>query len=237
MSRTSKQAERRRETAAASKQRRQKVIAFGGLGVLALLLVIQGPKLMKLVGDGSTAVAAPAPGVPGTALPAAAPPERKQPTALLVKGGGADPFQVRSLRDLDPQAADVSAPNGSRDPFRKSAAATFTPAAAPPPARLPGRIVVGTPTPDAVAKRGWIVVLASVRNGVGRAYAERFASRANGRGLSASVLDSSTRKTLRSGYYVVYTGPYATVSAVRRASGRAHASGYSTAYIREILRY
>ncbi len=98
--------------------------------------------------------------------------------------------------------------------------------------------MVGTPSsPNAVAKHGWIVVLASVRTGAGRAYAERVATGARGRLGTVSVLDSSTRRPLRAGYFVVYTGPYGSRSAVQRAAGTAHSAGYRTAYVREIVRY
>ena len=40
-----------------------------------------------------------------------------------------------------------------------------------------------------------------------------------------------------SGYYVVYTGPFATLREVQRSAAHVHAFGYRTAYIREILRY
>ena len=49
MRKPTRQVERRRATAAAKKQQRQKVIAFGGLGVLALMMFIQGPKLLDAV--------------------------------------------------------------------------------------------------------------------------------------------------------------------------------------------
>ena len=64
----------------------------------------------------------------------------------------------------------------------------------------------------------------------------RRASNASGFG-SLAVLDSSTRKPLRAGYYVVYTGPFASLAAVQRSAAHVHAFGYRTAYVREILRY
>ena len=239
MRKPSRQVERRRATAAAKKQRRQKVIAFGGLGVLALLMFIQGPKLLDAVNGSEPPAAAPAPLTPV----ALAPEESPQPSTLLAKATNVDPFAVRHLASADPQPTAVSGPAGTRDPFAKGAAPTPSrpvsaprPAAAP--ARLPQRIVVGTPSsPNAVAKHGWIVVLASVRTGAGRAYAERVAKGARGRLGTVSVLDSSTRRPLRAGYFVVYTGPYGSLSAVQRAAGRARSAGYRTAYVREILRY
>ena len=81
-------------------------------------------------------------------------------------------------------------------------------------------------------------MLASVQTRLGRAYAERFATASGRNGLgSVSVLDSSTRKPLRSGYFVVYTGPFASLAAVQRSAAHVRAFGYRTAYVREILRY
>jgi hypothetical protein len=223
--------QKRLAQAAAKKQRRQKVIAFGGLGVLAILMFIQGPKLLNAFGgtDASTAGAADVPVAPVAS-------RGKDRRALrLVKASGADPFAYRSLADNDPRAGSVLGPGGTHDPFAPDAASR----AARPLARpLPGRIVVGTPRRGAVAKRGWIVVLASVQTRVGRAYAERFARGARRNGLrSISVLSSSTRKPLRAGYYVVYTGPFRSLSAVQRSAARVRARGYGTAYVRQLLRY
>jgi hypothetical protein len=225
---------KRRATAAAKKQRRQMVIAFGGLAVLAILLLIQGPKLLAAFGGSETPAASPA----SEALPVPEP-ERKPRSSLLTRAPRLDPFAARRLPNGDPQMAAVSAPAGARDPFQQKSVPAPAPAPTPAaPAPLPQRIVVGTPSsPNAVAEHGWIVVLASVRTGAGRAYAQRVARVAEGRGLDASVLDSSTRRPLRAGYYVVYTGPYSTLSAVQGAAGRVRASGYRTAYVREILRY
>jgi SPOR domain len=226
---------KRQATAAAKKQRRQKVIAFGGLGVLALLLVIQGPKMLELfTGPGTEApVAAPAP------APPAAPAPMEEPTSdLLAKASSVDPFASRGLPDQDPQMASVPTPAGARDPFQQKAVPAPPPAATPPPAALPGRIVLGTPaSPNAVAQRGWIVIVASIRTSAGRAYAERVAASANRRGLEVSVLDSSTRRPLRAGYFVVYTGPFDTLSDVQRSATVVRGAGFRTAYVRELLVY
>ena len=231
---------KRAEAAAAKKQRRQMVIAFGGLGVLAILLVIQGPKLLDAFGGSDAPVAAPVTTV------VAAPPDvdRGSQEALDALDGGGDPFAAHALADNDPQVGVVASPDGSRDPFAPArsaspppSAASPSPAPAPTPPTLPNQIVVGTPTEGAVAKPGWIVVLASIQTRLGQSYAERFATRVRSNGLDVEVLDSSTRKPLRAGYYVVYTGPYATLGAVQRAAAHVHAFGYRTAYIRQILRY
>lgn len=235
---SSKAHQRRVATVAAAKQRRKKVIAFAGLGVLAILMFIQGPKLLDAFAgsDGATTAAEPA--------PAASVPEKKAATSRalrFLKATGADPFASRALADNDPRAGSISGPGGTRDPFGQSAATRpvkpAAPVANPVAAPVPGKIVLGTPTLGAVAKRGWIVVLASVQARVGRTYAQRFASRVRTNGLEVSVLNSSTNEPLRAGYYVVYTGPFATLAAVQRSAAHVHAFGYRTAYVREILRY
>ncbi len=230
-----KKQETRRAKAAAAKQRRQKMIAFGGLGVLAILIVIQGPKLLDAFGGSDR----PAPAT-SEAAPAVPAPTGGDRSPLLFKSAGADPFATRALADNDPRAEAVAGPRGTHDPFAQSRVAS-SPASSPSPTpspQLPKRIVIGTPTPNAVAKRGWIVILASIQTRVGRSYAEQFAARARRDGVGIiSVLDSSTKKTLRSGYYVVYTGPFATLDAVQQSAAHVHAFGYRTAYVREIVRY
>ena len=75
-------------------------------------------------------------------------------------------------------------------------------------------------------------------DGAGRSVAERIATNARKDGLGeVGVLDSSTRRPLRAGYYVAYAGPYSSGAAVRDAAAQAHALGYRTAYIRELVRY
>ena len=234
----SKAQQKRAATAAAKKQRRQKVMAFGGLGVLAILMFIQVPKLLGGSDSPESVAVAATPVIP-------APETGKDARALrlLLKNAGADPFASRSLADNDPRAGSVSGPGGTHDPFVESGSSTpaapATPSTEDPVAApLPGKIVLGTPKAGAVARRGWIVVLASVQNRFGRAYAERFATRVRQNGLgTVSVLDSSTRKPLRAGYFVVYTGPFESLAAVQRSAAHVHAFGYRTAYVREILRY
>ncbi len=236
-------AQKRLANAAAAKQRRQKVIALGLLGVLAILLVIQGPKLLDAFGGSGGSASTALPVTPVVAAPSSDEHDGSGRALRFLKASGVDPFASRSLADNDPRAGAVSAPKGTHDPFVQiggSSAVSASPAPKPESVAqpLPKRIVIGTPTPNAVAKRGWIVVLASIQTRVGRAYAESFATRVRRNGLApVSVLDSSTRKPLRSGYYVVYTGPFVTLNEVQRSAAHVHAFGYRTAYIREILRY
>jgi hypothetical protein len=88
-----------------------------------------------------------------------------------------------------------------------------------------------------VAKHGWIVILASIRTRNGQSAAVRFARDARPNVGALSVLNSSNRRPLRGGYWVVYSGPYSTLGAVSRRAGDIHASGYRTAYIRELIAY
>jgi hypothetical protein len=230
---------KRRKTAAEQKARRQKVFLVVLAGVFGLMLVFQGPKLLgALGGDEPVATALPAPVVPEKS------PAERRAFRALPQGPGEDPFVTRSVSDRDPQAASVvSGPSGTRDPFAGSATPAAPAARAPAPEAAPapiaGQIVVGTPqTPNAVAERGWIVILASIRTSAGQAYAQRVASIARSRRVGpVSVLDSSSRKPLRAGYYVVYTGPFDSLGEVQRSASRVRSSGYRTAYVREILRY
>ena len=233
-SKPSKNAQRRLAAAAAAKGRRQKVIAFGGLGLLGVLLFIQGPRMLDLLSTPEVTTLAARPVVPGAAR---SEPKPAKPAAL--PSTGADPFAVRALPNTDPGAGSVPAPEGASDPFVQIASAAQEPAAQPTAApALPKQIIIGTPEPNKTARRGWIVVIASIPVGSGRRGAERFARNVARDGLaSVDVLESSTRRSLRAGYYVVYNGPYATLRAVQRAAGRVHALGYRTAYVRRILQY
>ena len=233
----------RRAAVTAAKERRKKIFAFGGLGVLAILLVIQGPKILDAFGGSTAPTAAPVPVTP-TAVPDDPARARK---ALSTLPPGSDPFATRSLAGNDPAAGDVATPRGLRDPFAAGGSSAPAPVSSPAtpakspsaaPSPLPRQIVLGTPTAGVAGRRGWIVVMASIQTRVGRAYAESFAARVKRSGLgTVSVLDSSTRKPLRAGYFVVYTGPFATLDAVQRSAAHVHAFGYRTAYIREILSY
>jgi len=204
----------------AAKQRRQKILVVVLACVLVALLAYEVPHLLKR--NSSSA----APGVPAASsvMPTAHGAKR-----LRGSGSGADPFAVRSLPSGDARAA----AGGGPDPFTASSSAS--PAASV--ARLPKQIVIGRPGGHRVAKRGWIVILASIPTNNGRGAASRFARSARGSVGALSVLNSSNRRPLRGGYWVVYSGPYATLSAVSRRAGAIHGAGYRTAYIRELIAY
>jgi hypothetical protein len=203
----------------AAKQRRQKILVVVLAAVLAVLLAYELPQLLKR-SSGNSSAAVPA---------AAAASIPKKPVSRHGGGIGVDPFAIKSLPDGDAHAV----AGGGPDPFNassSSSAATST-------AALPTRIVIGTPGGHRVAEHGWIVILASIPTSNGRPAALRFAHGARRSVGGLSVLNSSNRRPLRGGYWVVYSGPYSTLAAVSRRAGNIHAAGYRTAYIRELITY
>ena len=181
---------------------------------LTALLLWQLPEVLDR-SSGSTAAAAP---------PAAVPAPR---TKSQHRGAGGDPFAGNPLPNQD--ARPVTA--GGADPFKGGGPTAL--AQQP----IPGQIVIGQPGADRVATHGWIVILASIPTRNGRASAVQFARGARARVGSLSILNSSRRRPLRGGYWVVYSGPYATLAAVSRQAGSIHSAGYGTAYIRELITY
>ena len=103
---------------------------------------------------------------------------------------------------------------------------------------IPGTIVIGKPGAGRVAVKGWIVILASIPTGNGEDAATSFAAQARKRSIgTVSVLNSSNKRPLRGGYWVVYTGPYNTLAQVSVAASQVHGSGFTSAYIRELIVY
>jgi|SRR5579884_995649 len=221
--------QRRRSAYAArmeAKRRRQKVMVIVGAVVLVALFAYEIPHTLHLVRGSSNGSPAAAPTTPTAAAPA---PPQRIPKSLHSSG---DPFVVKSLPNGDPGIGPETA---GHDPFAQpSVAATPAPAAASTP--LPGTIVLGTPGGSRHATHGWIVILASIPTGEGRAAAERFAGHAKNVG-SLQILNSSNRRPLRGGYWVVYTGPYTTLAQVSQRAASVHAAGYGSAYIRELIVY
>ena len=147
----------------------------------------EAPGCLRRLGDPAAGRPCPPPPVApapesGKDRARASPPQRRPAPirSLPVRSRDNDPQPDRSLgrRGRTIRSPNSAAPN----PATPAAPPTADPVAAP----EPGKIVVGTPTPGAVAKRGWIVVLASVQTRVGRRYAERFAIRVERNGLVAS---------------------------------------------------
>jgi hypothetical protein len=99
-------------------------------------------------------------------------------------------------------------------------------------------IVIGTRGHGA-ATIGYIVILASIPLAEGEGAAVLFARQARADGIGGvHILNSSSRKTLRHGYWAVYIGPYKTVSAAEHAASAVHTIvGYGGSYVRELIRF
>jgi hypothetical protein len=226
-----------------AKERRQKIIAAVGVVILLLLLVLELPKMLDRVkgsSSGPSTAPAAAPAAPPATAEAAAASALKAYRAVL-KQPPHDVFTQRKI--VGPSTlGSVATPPGLHDPFAKpntQQAAAAPPAQSPVAASpLPGTIVIGTPGANKITQQGWILILASIPTAQGRAAAAAFASRAGGAGIGdVSLLNSSNRRPLRGGYWVVYTGPYNTLAEVSAAANHVHSSGFATAYIRQLVVY
>jgi hypothetical protein len=219
--------------AQAAKARRQMFIV-GALCVLLVgVLIYEEPTFAKLFKSSNS----PAPSTPVATVPAQTQDTQKA-LAVIRRAPASDPFSGRVSVNGASAVRNVPTPPGARDPFasppgpKTSAAA---PAAAAP---LPEQIVIGTPGGNRVARHGWIVILASIPTSQGEGSATRFAANARQNGVSqVSVLNSSNRQPLRGGYWVVYTGPFTSLSDVSARASQVHSHGYATAYIRELIVY
>jgi hypothetical protein len=223
-----------------AKERRQKVmVAVGGVFLL-LLLAVQLPKVLSRGGSSSSSSAPAVAPVTPVAVPESAPPSTKAYRAAL-KQPPHDVFNARQLAGENTLGA-VATPAGLHDPFAKphSAQAAVAPAAQKPvtASPLPGTIIVGTPGAGKVTVQGWIVILASIPAAQGQSAANSFAAQARKAGFGdVSVLNSSTKKSLRGGYWVVYAGPFNTLGEVSTAADTIHSAGFKTAYIRQLVIY
>jgi hypothetical protein len=237
---------RRRTKAFADKQvakeRRQKFIVAGAVLLLVIVLAFELPGIMNRGGStpSTTAVAPVAPTISAPVAPAANPAVLR----AVLKHPAHDPFALATSRPGANTLGSVPYPPGLHDPFasRSTPASATTPAVPVAPvtkvSQIQGKIIIGTPGKGRVAEKGWIVILASIPTSRGRGTATKFMSSAHGKGLSSvSLLNSSNRRPLRGGYWVVYTGPYASLAAVSNASSSVHGKGYSGAYVRELIVY
>jgi hypothetical protein len=223
-----------RDAALAARQRKAKVMAAVLSVLLAALLAYQLPHMLKRFGHTASPTATTSASA-GTPVPGPSP--TKEPAPILrTSGVGRDPFALRNLPDLDPG---IAPGGGGRDPFamQKAAAPSVPSVPAHAAARtLPKRLVLGTPGAHKHRMHGWIVILASIPVTRGRAAATAFARHVHGLG-GVSIANSSNQRSLRGGYWVVYTGPAKTLKAVSRLVAAAHASGFRSAYIRELYQY
>jgi hypothetical protein len=106
----------------------------------------------------------------------------------------------------------------------------------PPPAKTTPRRAGALATWPA-NENGWTVVLESIPTSAGRGLALARARAAARAGLpQVGVLDSGSFSSLHPGYYVIFSGIYASQSAANSAASAAAAKGFSAAYSRQIAR-
>ena len=209
--------------------------------LLVGMLVLELPKILKSSSSSSSCGTCGARCDPGAAAPTT---ETAKSSAALRAALKQPPRDV-----FDPTTAgspttlgSVATPPGLHDPFASptTSEATVAPVVttAPKVPQLPGKIVLGTPGPGKVAVAGWIVILASIPTAAGQSSATSFAKQAAKAGIGAiSVLNSSNRRPLRGGFWVVYTGPFTSLAQVSAAADNVHKSGFTGAYIRELIVY
>jgi hypothetical protein len=243
MAATSRSGRRSRRAAEerAAKERRQKIL-MAVLGViLVIVLAVELPGLIKR-GGGSSSSSAPTLTPPATTTPTATTPDTSSKTLkALLRQAPRDVFTARTSGSPTTLGS-VAVPPGLHDPFAQpnSPEASVAPPAPKPvtASPLPGTIIIGTPGAGRVAVKGWIVILASIPTDNGKEAATSFAAQARKRSIgTVSVLNSSNKRPLRGGYWVVYTGPYNTLAQVSVAASDVHGSGFTSAYIRELIVY
>ncbi|HZO96727.1 MAG TPA: SPOR domain-containing protein [Gaiellaceae bacterium] len=232
---------RRREAEdRAAKDKRAKIVLVAGLVVLALLGAIEGPKTLKKLRGTKAPAAAPASSPAATpAASASAAPSASAADLHRISGFAAkDPFVAQvgatpSAGHLQPAGVTPPAVRANhfvpKDPFvAQLSADSVTPVPSSP----------SSPSAPAPSVSGnYIVVLASVPVSDGRAAASRAASEARARGVaSVRIVDSSKYPTLRTGFYAVYSGPYATLADVQPVLEQIRGEGYPSAYTRRLAR-
>ena len=92
-------------------------------------------------------------------------------------------------------------------------------------------------TPWPVGRNGWTIVLVSypVTGGTAAPYATA-ARGAHGGLPEVGVLDSNQFSSLHPGYYVVFSGIYSSAGEAETALRTVHATGFASAYTRQITR-
>jgi hypothetical protein len=225
----------------AAKERRQRYMVVGLVALLVVVLAIEVPKLMK-AGSDATVTAPPAAVTPAPAASTVDQALESKALKAALKQPPRDVFAVQTT-GAPTTLGSVATPPGLHDPFAspkssEAAVVPTTPTAPPKTPQLPGKIVLGTPGAGKVAVAGWIVLLASIPTAAGESSATSFAKTAGKAGLGKiSVLNSSNRRPLRGGFWVVYTGPFTSLTQVSSAADKVHKSGFTSAYIRELIVY
>ena len=129
-----------------------------------------------------------------------------------------------------PETATVTLPSVSTAPGPPS-----TPSTPPPPTTTAPAL--GSLTAWPAGRSGFTVVLESIPTSAGRALALERARAASRAGLpQVGVLDSGRYSSLHPGYYVVFSGIYASSGQAETGRATAAEKGFQLAYSREITR-
>ena len=138
------------------------------------------------------------------------------------------------LPTTPPATATVSLPTV---PSGTPTATTAPPASTPPATTSPPPGAPGALTTWPATRNGFTVVLESIPTSAGRSFAVARARAASRSGLPrVGVLNSGGFSSLHPGYFVVFSGIYASQSAADQARITAASRGYPAAYAREIRR-
>jgi hypothetical protein len=229
----------------AARARRERLALAGGALLLAALLALEGPKTLRSLQ-----------GAKPTPAPATTTTQAAGPVNTVAASNAANLKTIAKLPAKDPFAQQLAgsgtsaspdtpatAPSVrtshfvSKDPFvQQLEAAPATAAAAPTPTAAP-RVTPTTASVPSITTigSGTIVIVASVPVGQGQAAAKKAAAQARAKGVKAvRIAGSSAYRTLRTGYYAVYTGPYSTLSAASKELTAVRRAGYSSAYTRRL---
>jgi cell division septation protein DedD len=150
--------------------------------------------------------------------------------AAIVLSSGSSADTINAVPSSSGSTPGVTQPSTPAPTVPTVTQAPPTTTAAPPtPPRPPGALTAW-PTRD-----GYTVILQSIPAGAGRTNAVRTAKQALSAGLpQVGVLDSAQYSSLHPGYYVVFTGIYATNGEASAHVSDARSAGFGAAYVRPI---
>ena len=235
---------KREEAERIAKEKRQKVVLGVGLVLLCVLVALEGPKtLKKLHGQNTTAPVPASSSAP--ASPSVSPAGGHSVDLSAIRRLGVkDPFleQLGEPATGTPQLPAASGPAVrdshfvAKDLFAQQVTLSATPSDESPSTPVAAGAQAGAATGAAASGSGdLIVVIESVPLTDGRTAAARAAATARTRGVgNVAVVNSSSYPTLRSGFYAVYSGPYATLTELLAALEQVRGQGYPSAYTRRL---
>lgn len=162
-------------------------------------------------------------------------------TLVVAAAGAAAAIAVSSARDGSARHFAVAAPVSVHEPASPAAPSPSRPARAVDTSKLPTAPEPGTAAPGRTAwpagESGWTIVLVSYPKAFGHDEALQTARKAAKAGLAqAGVIDSSRYPSLQPGYFVVFTGIYASKDDADAAVATARQAGFGGAYSRQIAR-